>query len=441
MPAHFAKRSLASKISLVCRYCLGAVIASVFALLALQAIAFQTFHIPSGSMAPTLHGHHRVCTCPNCGHGVTVGRASADRDGSGQARYYRKAFCPNCGTYPIPVADAPEVPGDQIQVNKSTYLMRSPWRWEIVVFRLFGIHFIKRLIGLPGEEIRIHDGDVYVNGQLLRKSPAEARAMRVLVFDHDRAPSGGWKDRWETHFSPGGQRGAIQLDGRASPAMLTYRHLLSGSGKCEPIRDEYAYNGGVYADSECVHDFLIEAEIEASPGRGSLSLRLCDGRDWVEVVVPIGASRPVEAFAWPIDAPAQTRKLTDTNRNLSLRAKQRYRVEMAFVDRRLSLAVDGRVWLETDLPAVKKRRGVERPFQVQADGVQVSLQGFRLYRDVHYGQQGTNAVGGKVVRLGVDQYFMLGDNSPNSEDSRFWPDEGRVDKSCLIGPVLRVYHN
>jgi hypothetical protein len=133
------------------------------------------------------------------------------------------------------------------------------------------------------------------------------------------------------------------------------------------------------------------------------------------------------------------RKLTDTNGNLSLRAKQRYRVEMAFVDRRLSLAVDGRVWLETDLPAVKKRRGVERPFQVQADGVQVSLQGFRLYRDVHYGQQGTNAVGGKVVRLGVDQYFMLGDNSPNSVDSRFWPDEGRVSFSTLIGPVMALH--
>ena len=102
MPAYFAERPLAAKIVRVCRYCLATVIVSVFALVALQAIAFQTFHIPSGSMAPTLQGYHRVCMCPTCGHDVVVG----------QARSYGKAFCPNCGMYPIPVAEAPEVAGE-----------------------------------------------------------------------------------------------------------------------------------------------------------------------------------------------------------------------------------------------------------------------------------------------------------------------------------------
>jgi hypothetical protein len=67
--------------------------------------------------------------------------------------------------------------------------------------------------------------------------------------------------------------------------------------------------------------------------------------------------------------------------------------------------------------------------------VRATLHAFRLYRDVHYGQQGKQAVHGKMVRLGVDQYFFLGDNSPHSEDSRFWPDEGRVPWADLIGPV------
>jgi signal peptidase I len=71
--------------------------------------------------------------------------------------------------------------------------------------------------------------------------------------------------------------------------------------------------------------------------------------------------------------------------------------------------------------------------------VQANLRHFRLYRDVHYGQQGSNAVRGKSVHLGMDQYFMLGDNSPNSEDSRFWPDAGRVEAACLVGPVIQVY--
>ena len=38
-----------------------------------------------------------------------------------------------------------------------------------------------------------------------------------------------------------------------------------------------------------------------------------------------------------------------------MRAKQRYRVELAFVDRRVSLAVDGEVYLTADLPEVNQR--------------------------------------------------------------------------------------
>ncbi len=225
----------------------------------------------------------------------------------------------------------------------------------------------------------------------------------------------------------------------ASPCTATYRNYSASAKKCEAIRDEYAYNGGVHADSECVHDFLIETEIDVTAGVGALSLRLCDGSDWVEVLLPVGAARAVEAFAWPMLEPEGMRKLAESEHGFALRAGQRCRVELAFVDRRLSLALDGKLQLSIDLPAVKQRGGVERPFQAQADGVLVSLHGFRLHRDVHYGQQGTNGVRGRSVRLGVDQYFLLGDNSPNSEDSRFWADQGRVEAASLVGSALIVH--
>ena len=189
---------------------------------------------------------------------------------------------------------------------------------------------------------------------------------------------------------------------------------------------------------QLVHDFLIETDIETKPGRGTLALRLCDGRDWIEVLLPVGEARAAEAFSWPIDDPQRMRKLADTQECMFVRPGRRYRVELAFVDRRVSFAVDGQLWLEVDLPEAKTRPGVVRPFQFQADGVEARLHGFRLYRDIHYGQQGRNAVQGKSVRLGADQYFMLGDNSPNSEDSRYWADDGRVRAADLIGPVVRT---
>ncbi len=401
--------------------------------------AIEPFHIPSGSMAPALRGHHRVCTCPRCGHEIAVGRATADVEDAVEPRFYRKAFCPNCGLFPAPITDSSPARGDRVVVNKTAFLVRSPERWEMVVFRLLGEFFIKRVLGLPGDEVLLKGGDLYVNGRLSRKTLAEARAMGMLVFDQEHAPAGGWGDRWES-FPPksiGGER-ALLLDGLATPHTVTYRHFSLDARKCEPIRDEYAYNGGVHADSTNVHDFLIETEVEAVAGQGSLTLMLCDGCDQVEVRLPVGVSGTVAAHACLCDRPDEARCLTESEATAALRIGRRYRVEFAFVDRRVHLAVDGRLWLSADLPETKDRPGVERPFKAQANGVQAAFHRFRLYRDLHYTQQGNNAVRGKAVRLGPNQYFMLGDNSPTSEDSRFWPDEGRVDAACLYGSVLLV---
>ena len=38
-----------------------------------------------------------------------------------------------------------------------------------------------------------------------------------------------------------------------------------------------------------------------------------------------------------------------------------------------------------------------------------------------------------------DEYFVLGDNSPNSEDSRFWPDRGVVRRQSLLGKPSTKY--
>ncbi len=61
-------------------------------------------------------------------------------------------------------------PGDRIFVNKFIYRFREPERQEIIVFR-YPVHpqqkFVKRIIGLPGDKVKISNGQVYVNGDLL----------------------------------------------------------------------------------------------------------------------------------------------------------------------------------------------------------------------------------------------------------------------------------
>ena len=222
MPTSTSSRTRIAAGLLVCRRCAYCAVLMVCGWTFVNAFVLEEYQIPTGSMAPTLRGIHRVCTCPRCGQEVAIGRHFADTTGSGRARFYRKTFCPNCGLTPLDLANTNEIQGDRVVLNKAAYLVRSPSRWEIVVLRLFGANYIKRLLGLPGEEVLIHDGDLYVDGQLNRKTYAQAKRMRVLLFDQDHMPPMiALKDRWE--FDPPrilDKSVKINLNGTTTPATL-----------------------------------------------------------------------------------------------------------------------------------------------------------------------------------------------------------------------------
>ena len=62
--------------------------------------------------------------------------------------------------------------GDQLIVDKISYQFRKPERFEIIVFPYqyeTGTYYIKRIIGLPGETVQIHDGNIYINGKQLKE--------------------------------------------------------------------------------------------------------------------------------------------------------------------------------------------------------------------------------------------------------------------------------
>ncbi|MBR3036163.1 MAG: signal peptidase I [Lachnospiraceae bacterium] len=55
-------------------------------------------------------------------------------------------------------------------VQKVSYYFHDPKRFDVIVFELKdqpNIHYIKRVIGLPGETVQIIDGLVYINGEKL----------------------------------------------------------------------------------------------------------------------------------------------------------------------------------------------------------------------------------------------------------------------------------
>ena len=85
--------------------------------------------------------------------------------------------------------------GDSILIEKVSYRFGDPKRFDIIVFPYqYGNeeYFIKRVIGLPGERVRIdNDGNIYINDQILEEKYGKetiedpGRAITEVVLGDD----------------------------------------------------------------------------------------------------------------------------------------------------------------------------------------------------------------------------------------------------------------
>ncbi len=238
------------------------VIAFVLAFL-FSTFEAEAFVIPTGSMAPTLMGRHKDVDCPKCGYRYQV---SASEEQSDDPRVVPvdvvAGMCPMCH-YVLPMrsnlpTNVPEslragdiehqssYNGDRILVNKYIYTFSEPERWDIVVFKFPGdakVNYIKRLVGLPGETLRIYHGDLFVGGPkakdddfaILQKPADKVLALRQLVHDTDHDPAelheAGWPLRWHANFVDDGNgwRRENTIDG----VNVEQRYSVSASGDDE----------------------------------------------------------------------------------------------------------------------------------------------------------------------------------------------------------------
>jgi signal peptidase I len=420
-------------------------------------------------MWPALVGNHRATDCPRCGYRVMVGRQRGDRDAARAGdRFYQGAICPNCGCNELGLDRVPECPGDHLLVNKSVFYLRRPRRWEMAVFRCpadSAKAFVKRIVGLPGETIQIVRGDIYINRQLARKTLAEFKALRIPVFDNNYQPApDGFRDRWKTQpvLAESPLVGtSLHLNGEEQTdeyRAVVYLHARAGDNQSPAIRDEYTYNGGEAKAQNVVHDLMMECDLEVVRGSGWVQFGITDGHDRLLAEVPVGrapSSRLNEQarlrqgrgpFSGEETLSFPGAKIFARAPALHLQPGTTYHIELAFVDRRLSFTVDGSFpFTPLDLPVVRRRGEVARPVRLGVKGVQAVVHNFRLFRDIYYTEAGGNGIRA-AVRLGEGEYFALGDNSPNSDDSRYWPNRGVVPERNLIGkPFLahlpsRVVH-
>ena len=475
------------------------VIAFVLAFL-FRTFEAEAFVIPTGSMAPTLMGRHKDVVCPKCDYSYQVSASDeADSDGALKGLQHQtvSGTCPMC-RYTADLASLGSYNGDRILVEKFAYESSDPKRWDVVVFKFPGdspmmpanhrsdarTNFIKRLVGLPGETIRIQNGDLWVRRgdepfHIARKPPKKLLAMLQPVFDNDYMPriaKDGWPPRWQPEpAADGSAAGAwssddhvtFHTDGTAADERwLRYRHLVpsfdewrdhKSSPQDQLVTDFMAYNTGqsrssnnMAPDAESlgahwVGDLALRCTAEIQSEKGQLIFELRKGGRQFQARLDV-ASGKATLFVSGQDM-ADFRPTAQT----AVSGPGCHEIIFANCDNELQLWVDGNV-VQFDAPTAYDDLGNTRPdpsdlmpASVGSTGAEVRIGHLRLLCDIYYGAQrgmgmpsekcdveyesgqalpgkGRLPVGANYVdfTLRPDQFFMLGDNSARSKDGRLW---------------------
>ena len=417
-----------------------------------RTFAAEAYIVPTGSMAPTLLGHHHEVTCPNCSFRFPVGM---DEDGRSPT-----PVCPNCGQSGLERAPMVECDGDRVLVQKFLYDVRRPRRWEVAVFHYPADPsqaYVKRVVGLPGESVRIAWGDVLIDGRIARKSLAEQRATRELVYDQSFQPRDAGRLPRLT-FHAGGPGRGVSTGWRIEGARLLhaateveqidwveYRNWDPDRARYAPVHDFNPYNGAELRGENRVSDLMLETRLQAGPDVEALVLRLDCGSDRFRVTLPTRASGKVEVRRNSRVVPLALAVGGETAR-ARLASGRPLRLEASVMDRRLTVAVDGMPLftpLDYDDPTLGPTPSAS-PLALGVRGGSVSIDEFRVYRDIYY----TGALAGvprraagveEPYRLGPDEFFVLGDNSPVSNDSRFWAQGPVVPGTYFLGKPFLVH--
>jgi signal peptidase I len=322
------------------------------------------------------------------------------------------------------------------------------------------------LIGLPGETVQIIDGDIYVNGQISRKPPKVQDELWTPVYDNDYQPVNPLRlsfnhHAWEQPFkNKNSSKWEVYKD---SPTLF---HLDSPAGQLNTMeystsignnfRATYAYDDvGDYSGMPRCSDLMVRFYCRASDREGNIGISLSKYETTYRAKVDFSGSFELtkqEKGKEPVRLMGMSIAATQMNKSKL--------VKFANVDHQLVFQF-GNMKLTHDLgrgleDAGRIRTNIRPKVAISGSG-KLTLSHVAVFRDIHYttskyvnGPENGRAID-KPFKLGQDEFFVLGDNSPNSEDCRWWTREGLANKGLspyrvgivprdyLVGKALFVY--
>ena len=423
---------------------------------------------------PSCGRYPSATVCRRCGQ-VYNSRVLASPNGrrqdsrSGRNAQTPSTRCSRCSAELASDKTMPVANGDRILVLKCIYQFFEPKRWDVIVFKNPPeptVNYIKRLIGLPGEKVQIIDGDVYTNDQIARKPAKVQEELWMPVFDNDYQPVGP-KDGsfnghlWEQPFKNVGDSKWVTTDG-SNPTIFRLdsptdqiNSLFYDTSIGNDFRTTYAYDDiDTYSYMPYCSDLMVRFSVQGgdSPGRIGIALKKYQTtyKAWVDF-----AGEMVIAKS---DKGGQT---SDLVRLKPVPVTESALVKFANVDHQLIFQY-GSKKLAYDLGRNLEDAGpieedTEPRVEIFGSG-KLTLSHVKIFRDIHYTEaKFANSGGeGRATKdspfvLEDDQFFVLGDNSPNSEDGRWWNRYGlsnrgldkyrigTVPRDYLVGKALFVY--
>ncbi len=390
--------------------------------------------VRSGSMAPTLLGERYDLRCDDCFAPISV-----------DATVYRPGehiVCWNCGYRRNRAQPWQRQQGERVLIDAFPLWWRAPNRWEVVAFRSKdGTYFTKRVLAVPGEQLSFVDGDLWIDGKIVRKTLAQFRTMRVPVHDSYYLPTlPGAVRRWHADQVADWKR--IDLGWRVSHGSATggkvswleYRHYCAYAESAPPrsrtdevpVFDLVPYNGNrSRVELHQVPDLLLVTSLRWS----------------TDAVWKLRYRFPGGDFTATIDMPGRRLVLSRDGKPIVTRtvdwAKPRRRlrqIEWGMWDRQLMLVVDGEVILNRELALPGPLGSDPRPMAIGLVQGELSVARCKVFRDTYYfGPDGS--VGTWKAPTPLASWFLAGDNQPASIDSRFRSD--LPDDATLLGRVVR----
>ena len=434
------------------RETIESVIVAIILAMLFRGFEAEAFIIPTGSMAPSLQGQHMDLECEQCRYRYRTG-ASLSGASFNNRDQIESTFCPICQyetkMRPKQNPDHRSNNGDRILVNKFVYDNQPPNRYDVIVFKNPNNgkqNYIKRLVGMPGDNLLIENGDIYTMQQvdessdkwtksITRKPPESLLAVLQVVDDTDyigpQIRAVNWPSRWSTwrddvRVDPQMTQGvpAFHIDAQQEPKMIRYRHLvplkdewdLISREKLPPrmsagqlptgrlIGDYYAYNDRRYRRQgddfsrglQWVGDIGLEASVDVESPTGTLLLDLVEGGAHFRCEIDVATGSASLSCDDPdvkfVDA--QGKSVEQPSGETSLSGAGSYNIRYVNADDRLNLWIndqyiklDGAEYLRDEIPIPtwsEDDAGDAEPLGIGFDEGKMTVNRLAVLRDVYY---------------------------------------------------------